>query len=219
MARAADDAADYPSKPVTLLVGFSAGGSSDMMCRLLAQPLSKILGQPVTILNKPGGTGWVMWSELIRTKPDGYTFGLVNSPTINMGKYDKANPRTQGVEDLDLLVNHVLDPNVIAIRNDETRFSDLKSFLEYAKKNPVLTATSGVGILSDDASLVQKVNQKYSCKVDIVQLNGAKDCETMFISKNVDVLFTNLSDAFNGYKNKSYKIIAIFSPDRSKNRP
>ena len=205
---------DYPSQPVTLLVGFSAGGSSDMLCRLVAQPLSKILGQPVTVINKPGGSGWVMWSELIRTKPDGYTFGLVNAPTINMGKYDKANPREQGVEDLDLLINHVMDYNVLAIQKDETRFTDLKSFIEYAKKNPVLTSTSAVGILSDDASLVQKMNHSYGCKIDIVQTNGAKDAETMFISKNVDVLFTNISDAFNAYKHGNYKIIAVFAPKR-----
>lgn len=205
----------YPTKPITLMLGFSAGGSSDVMVRILANTMEKYIGQPVVVVNKPGAGGWVAWEELAKsTKPDGYTFSLVNSPNISLGAYDAVNPRTLTIDDYDLLANQVTDYSVIAIRKDETRYSDLASLVEYAKENTLISACSATGIISDDATVTEYFNMTYGTKFEIVQTGGAKESETMFISKDSDILAANIADILTPYKNGDYKVIAIFSPER-----
>lgn len=210
----------YPTKPITIMVGYSAGGSSDVMVRILANKLEQYIGQPIVVVNKTGAGGWVAWEELIKsTTPDGYTISLINTPNITLGAFDTVNPRAYTIDDVDLLANQVTDFNVIAIRNDEKRYTDLASLVEYAKTNTVLSASSATGIISDDATVVEYFNMNYNTDFEIIQTAGAKDNETMFISGNSDVLVANIADVLAASKNGSYKVIAIFSPERSKLLP
>lgn len=206
----------YPTKPITIMVGYSAGGSSDVMVRILANKLEKYIGQPVVVVNKTGAGGWLAWEELIKsTAPDGYTISLINTPNITLGAFDIVNPRAYTIDDIDLLANQVTDFNVIAIRNDETRYTDLKTLIEYAKTNKVLSASSATGIISDDATVVEYFNMNHGTDFEIIQTAGAKDNETMFISGNSDVLVANIADVLAASKSGSYKVVAIFSPERS----
>lgn len=206
---------DYPTKPITINVGFSAGGSSDVMVRLMANTLEKYIGQPVVVVNKPGAGGWVVWEELAKSvKPDGYTIALVNSPNISLGAYDDVNPRSYTIDDFDLLANQVTDYSVLAIRNDETRFTDLPSLIEFAKSNTVLSACSALGIISDDASVTEYFNMNEDTDFQIIQTAGAKDSETMFISGNSDILVANIGDILTAHNSGNYKVIAVFAPER-----
>ena len=72
-------AADFPQRPVTVVVPWGAGGGSDIIARALAKPLEKELGKPVIITNKPGGSGTVGTSYVAHARPDGYTVGLINN--------------------------------------------------------------------------------------------------------------------------------------------
>lgn len=205
----------YPTKPITVNVGFSAGGSSDVMVRLLANTMEKYIGQPIVVVNKPGAGGWVVWEELVKSvKPDGYTFALVNSPNISLGAYDDVNPRSYTIDDFDLLCNQVTDYSVLCIRNDETRFTDLPSLIEYAKNNTVLSACSALGIISDDASVTEYFNMNEGTDFQIIQTAGAKDSETMFISGNSDILVANIGDILTAHNSGNYKVIAVFAPER-----
>lgn len=208
-------APDYPTKPITLICGYSAGGSSDLLCRILAERLTKELGQPVTVVNKVGGGGFVAWSELVKsTKADGYTFALINSPNLVAGKYDKANPRDFDHTNMDTLVNHVTDYNVIACRVNETRFKDFASFVEYAKKNDILFGTSSTGIMSDDDTIAQMINKKLGTRLTPVVTTGAKDNETYLMNKSTDVLIGNVSDVLTGMKNGEFRVFCVFAPKR-----
>lgn len=126
----------WPSKPITLLCGYSAGGSSDLGCRYLAEALKNDLGVPVIVENVPGSGSWLAWNQLLHnTDPDGYTFALVNLSAL-YGHYDETNPREDTIDDFELLANHVIDYQVLCIRSDETRFSDYASLVKYAQENP-----------------------------------------------------------------------------------
>ena len=133
---------EWPSKAITLLCGYSAGGSSDLGCRYVAEALKKDLGVPVVVENVPGSGSWLAWNQLLQnTDPDGYTFALVNLSAM-YGHYDETNPRETTIDDFELLANHVIDYQVLAIRNDETRFTDYASLVEYAKTNPLILASA-----------------------------------------------------------------------------
>ncbi|SNT25305.1 Tripartite-type tricarboxylate transporter, receptor component TctC [Anaerovirgula multivorans] len=212
---ATPEAIKYPTKPIILYVGYSAGGSSDLLCRILAAKMESYIGQPITVVNKTGGGGWVAWSEMIRSvKPDGYTFSLINTPNYPLGKYDTANPREYSYDALDVLVNHVTDYNVIAVRNDDERFKDFKSFVEYAKNNEVIAGSSATGIMSDDGTIIDILNKDLGTKITIVQTAGAKDNETLLLNKSADILIGNVSDVFTGKNNEDFNVLSVFSPER-----
>ena len=210
-----EDISNWPSKPVKLIIGYSAGGSSDMGGRFMAAALEKQLGQPVIVENKPGSGSWVAWNQLLYNTPkDGYTFALTNL-SIMFGAYDVKNPRKETMDDFELMANQAIDYEVIAIRPDEARFNDFESLIEYSKKNDLLVAASSTGITSGEASLAKMMEKKYGCKITIVPVSGSKDAETMFISKNTDVLFGNVGDTAVGHNNGSFKTIVVFGEDRS----
>lgn len=208
-------AADYPTKPIKLLCGYAAGGSSDILSRILADNLGKRLGQPVVVENITGGGGWVMWNQLIKnTEPDGYTFALMNTPNYNLGKYDAANPREYDLTAVDLLANHVSDYNVIAIRPDEDRYTDFASLVEYAKNNVLLTGASAVGIMNDDSTIVERMNKEMGTQIQTVTTTGAKDNETFLLNKSADLLVGNVSDVLTGMNSGTLKVLCVFAPAR-----
>ena len=179
----------WPDKPITILCGYSAGGSSDLGCRYVAEALRKELGVPVVVENVPGSGSWLAWNQLLNnTEPDGYTMALVNLSAM-YGHYDEANPRETTLDDFELLANHVIDYQVLAIRSDETRFTDYASLIEYAKENPLILASATAGITSGDAT-------------------------TMFLAGETDFLSANLGDVMDAEAN-GYKPIVIFAPERS----
>src|SRR5512133_1756095 len=77
-----------PGKAITIIVGFSAGGSSDAGARILAGGMEKVLGTKVEVLNKPGASGQIGYTMVATAKPDGYTFGLASLPGIMVSIMD-----------------------------------------------------------------------------------------------------------------------------------
>lgn len=211
---ASGSATDWPTKTITLLCGYSAGGSSDLGCRYLATALEKQLGQTVIVENVPGSGSWLAWNQLLQnTEPDGYTFALINLSAM-YGHYDESNPRETTIDDFCLLANHVIDYQVIAIRNDETRFTDYASLIEYAKSTPVIVAAATSGITSGDASIAKMMEKDFGCQMNVIPVDGASDAETMFLAGETDILFGNVGDVMDA-EDSGYKPIVVFAEERS----
>ena len=204
----------WPDKPITILCGYSAGGSSDLGCRYVAEALRKELGVPVGGENVPGSGSWLAWNQLLNnTEPDGYTMALVNLSAM-YGHYDEANPRETTLDDFELLANHVIDYQVLAIRSDETRFTDYASLIEYAKENPLILASATAGITSGDATVAKMLEKEHGCQLTVIPVDGAGDATTMFLAGETDFLSANLGDVMDAEAN-GYKPIVIFAPERS----
>ena len=105
---------NYPGdKSINLIVGFSAGGSSDLGVRMLVPYLEKELGTTINVINKTGANGWVAWTEIAKSKPDGYTLGLVNIPGFYSGYLDKQQNRSENLESFQFIANQVTDWGVL----------------------------------------------------------------------------------------------------------
>ena len=130
-----DAHAQYPERGITLIVPYGAGGGTDITARLLAKDLEAVLGKPVTVENRAGGGGWVGWGALAQARPDGYTLGYLNVPSMYAGYLDPKVGRKETLDSFTPLMNHVIDYNVWAVKADSP-FKTVKDVIEAAKKTP-----------------------------------------------------------------------------------
>ena len=139
-------AQDYPNKPVKMIVGFSPGGFTDVLGRLIAQKLQERLGQPVIVENKVGAAGTIGADFVAKSKPDGYTLlmGHVNSNSIAPALYPKLPYDV--LKDFTPIV-HVASTPLLLTVHPSVPASDVNSFVALAKKSPnsLRFASSGVG--------------------------------------------------------------------------
>jgi tripartite-type tricarboxylate transporter receptor subunit TctC len=136
---------DYPSRPIRIIVPYSAGGASDVPMRVIAEQLGRQLGQAVVVENRPGQGAMIGAAEVAKAAPDGYTLILVSNPqTIGPSLY--ANLPFDPVEDFAGISLFGREPSVLVV-NPAFPAHDLKSFIEYVKARPgqVNFASSGNG--------------------------------------------------------------------------
>jgi len=134
----------YPSKPVNLLVGYPAGGTTDLSARALALAASKVLGQPVVILNKPGGASSVAVASLKNEKPDGYTIGILPSGAV-LGQHMRKVPY-DSAKDFTPIMQYAVYLYALVVRADSP-WKSCKEFIEFAKASPgkIRYGTGGSG--------------------------------------------------------------------------
>jgi tripartite-type tricarboxylate transporter receptor subunit TctC len=124
----------YPSRPVRLLIGFSAGGGADVVGRLIGQWLQERLGQPVVIENRPGAGTNVATEALVRAPADGYTLGLIGLPNaINATLYDKLS--FSFIRDVTPVAGILRTPEIMVV-NLSVPAKTLSEFIAHAKANP-----------------------------------------------------------------------------------
>lgn len=218
-AEAAGAADKFPEESITIVVPFSAGSGTDVGARNLQKLLAKELGVNILIENVTGSGGWIGWTDVIKNSPaDGYTMGMINHNFVT-GAYDDVTPRTITLNDVELLCNQAIDYNVLAIRSNEDRFTDIPSFIEYAKKNDVLVTAQTSGITDGDASTAQWFNNTYGTKITIVPVDGASDGRSMLLAGDVDVYFASVGDVYIQRQSGELKPLCVFAPERSKFLP
>lgn len=157
-------AQDYPSKPINLLVGYPAGGSTDLSMRALASEASKILKQPIVVSNVVGAAGTLVLGRVKGEKPDGYT--IFNAPTANFCRI----PHLQAVpydplKDFNFIMQYGLYQYGLVVRADSP-WKTFEEFIDYAKKNPrkINYATSGLGT-------GQHIAMEYMAKKEKIEWN------------------------------------------------
>ena len=208
---------EYPSKPITVIVAYGAGGNTDVGARILLPFVEKELGVPLTIVNKPGGGGWVGWTKLLNAKKDGYTIGYINTPNLITGYLDPQFKRDKNLDDFALISNHVTDYGCISINKEEKRFSNIKELIEFAKNNDVTASTTGAN--GDDHIAMLKLNQHYGTHFIPVHTKGSANQRAAIIGGHVDVNFSNVGDTNIAHKDGELKIVAVMAPERSRFLP
>ncbi|GAA0410556.1 tripartite tricarboxylate transporter substrate binding protein [Cocleimonas flava] len=206
-------AEEYPAKPISAIISYGAGGNTDVGARILFPNVEKELGAALTILNKPGGGGWVGWTNLLNSKNDGYTIGYINTPNLITGYLNPLMKRDKSLEDFDLIANHVTDYGVISINKDEKRFTNIKELVEYAKANTLTVSTTGAN--GDDHIAMLKMNQKFGTKFVPVHTKGSAKQRAAIQGGHVDVGFSNVGDTNNAHKNGELKVVAVMAEERS----
>ncbi|MBV7486728.1 tripartite tricarboxylate transporter substrate binding protein [Bordetella sp. BOR01] len=138
--------AGWPEKPVTIIVPWAAGGSTDILARLLSEHMTQSLGQPVVVENRSGASGNIGSAQVARAEPDGYTLlvGSMSTHTMNQAMY--SNMPFDGVKDFTPIAELALVTNTMVI-NPSLPVKNVAEFIEYAKARPekIAYASAGAG--------------------------------------------------------------------------
>ncbi len=126
--------AEFPTKPINLIVPWAPGGTTDLTWRALAEPMGKILGQPVIVINKPGGSGALGAVLIKNAQPDGYTIGHISSTTHVMNPY--LFDAGWELKDFTYICTTAALPNCLLVRADAP-WKTYKEFHQYIKDNPM----------------------------------------------------------------------------------
>lgn len=211
-------AAQYPERPVTIVVPFTPGGSSDITARTVAAKMQEAFGQTFIIDNKPGANGGLGGKYVAQAKADGYTLfvGSIGVFAINPILYKDLGYHPQ--RDYDLLSVAVRTPNALVARANFPA-NNVRELVEYLKKNPdrVSFASSGTG--SSDHLTAALFWQKTGTTGIHVPYKGGSAAHLDLIAGNADVSFQNLGSITNHVKGGKMKILAITADKRDASVP
>ncbi len=176
-------AQSWPTKPIRLVVPFSAGGANDLMARAAAEGASKALGQPVVVDNKPGAGTALGADQVSKSAPDGYTFLVSAAGVISNSMIRKNMPYKD--EALVPVAMIGLAPSVIVVPADAP-YKDLKEFVAASKKSGTgfHWATAGTG--STPHFVEGLLETKYGAKLDLVPYKSGSESITAVLGKQVE---------------------------------
>ncbi|RJF92361.1 Bug family tripartite tricarboxylate transporter substrate binding protein [Noviherbaspirillum saxi] len=215
---AASLAQSWPERPVTIVVPFPAGGGTDTFARPLAAQLSKQLGKQILIDNRGGAGGTLGAGIAAKASPDGYTFFIGGAHhAIAPWIYPKLDYHIQ--KDFIPITVIATPPQVIVVNTQRVPVSDLKSFVEYAKKNPgkVNFASAGNGTSHHLAGELFKIQTK----TDLIHIpyRGAGPALQDLVGGQVDMMFDGLGSSASHIKGGRIKALAVASTKRAPGFP
>jgi len=217
-ASASAGAADnWPTKPIRMVIPFSAGGNTDVVARLIAPHIEKAVGQPVVVENRPGAAGNIAADFVARADADGYTLlmGTVGTQAINYAIYKDIRFKPADFAPITLVASV---PNVLAV-TASLPVKSVQELIEYGKKNPgkLSFASSGAG------SSIHLSGEMFKSRtgVDMVHVpyKGSAAAVTDLVGGQVHLMFDNLPTSLPFIKNGTLRALAVTSAERSTNLP
>ncbi len=212
-------AEDYPSKTVTILVPFAAGGNTDAFARLVGERLDQRLGQRFIVENKPGAGGNIGLGELARAEPDGYTIsmGTVSSNAINQTLYKELPyDKAKGFAPISLIATL---PNVLVVNPERISAKTVPELIEFLKTKPgeISYASSGTGTSIHLAG--ELLATKAGVTMNHVPYKGSSQAIMDVVAGHVDMMFDNIPTAAQQVKAGKVRALAVTSLEKAELLP
>ena len=209
--------AEYPERPVSIVVGFPAGGTTDVIARIIAKELSAQLGQTFIIENKPGAGSNIAADYVSRAKNDGYTLNFMAvTSTINQTLYK--NLKFDVVKDFEPIAMGAMVPNILVV-NPKVPAKTVKELVDYAKANPgkMAFASSGSGTSIHMAGELFKMQ----AGIDVLHVpyKGSAPALTDLMGGQVDYDFDNMPSALPHVQAGKLRALAVTTKERSASAP
>jgi tripartite-type tricarboxylate transporter receptor subunit TctC len=210
-------ALDYPTRPVRFVVGYPAGGATDILARIIGQRLSERLGQQFVIENKPGAGNNIGTEAVVNAEPDGYTVLLINPANfINASLY--TNLRFNFVRDIAPVATFNRVPNVMTVAPGVPA-KTVAEFIDYVKANPgkVNMASSGNGTsvhMSGELFMAMS-----GANMEHIPYKGAAPAITDLMGDRVQVIFDNMPSIVQHIRSGALRALAVTTAERSPELP
>ncbi len=208
-------AASFPSKTITVICPWSAGGGTDTILRGLAKQTEPFLGQNITVVNKTGGGGAIGHGAGIHARPDGYTVTMVTFEIISLPPQGLV-PFTY--KDYDLLMRVNMDPAAITVPKDAP-YNTIAEFVTYAKAHPgeIKVGHSGPGSVWQIAGGI--FAEKAGIDLTFVPHDGAAPAVTALVGKHIQAVSVSPAEVQGQVEAGSLKMLAVMSDSRLPNFP
>ena len=203
-----------PSEPVNMIVAYKAGSGTDNTARVLSAYADKYIGQTIVIDNQEGGSGSIGWTALSQAKPDGYTLGFVNLPTLCSNIVEGLGDYT--MEDFVPICNHVSETSVILVAANSP-FDTLEDLVTYAKDHPGELKASTNGNKASNHIAVQLLSSTAGFEYTAIPYGGTAD--QLLALRQGEVDFSVAKEADIASMVSELKVLGVFDTQRMENFP
>lgn len=214
----AAQAADYPSKPVTIVVGFPPGTSTDAVARILADKMSKELKQPFIVENKPGVGGSLGAGLVAKARPDGHTLVLSATAPMNINPHVYKSLTYDAAKDFEPVGQTTWLPYILVI-NKTKGIKSFADMVSYAKAHPDKLTFASIGKGTTSHLLMELLMKETGTKMVHVPYSGSTQSQTDVIGGNVDMTFDTVVSAMPHIKSGKLTGLAVSVANRAKLAP
>jgi len=215
---AAAQAQAWPSKPIRYIVPFAAGGTTDILGRMVGAKLSEALGQPVVVENRPGAAGALGVELLAKSPPDGYTIGggTISSHAINATLYDKLS--YDPVKSFEPIIMYATQPNVLLV-HPSVPANNLREFIVLVKANPDKYSFGSAGVGTSQHISGELFNTMAGVKMQHIPYKGSGQMIPELLGGTIVVAVDNIATALPHMKAGKLRALAVTTATRSSAAP
>ena len=212
-------AADYPSKPIRVIVPFAPGGSTDIIARLVTQRMSQELGQPMVVENKGGAGGAIGAAEAARAEPDGYVLSIATVSTMAVNAACRPNDLPYDpLKDFQPITNFANTANVVSV-NPKFPAKDFKGFLEELKKNPGKYSYGSSGTCGVLHLMGETFRDATGTDIVHVPYKGSGPAVADAVGGQIELIFDNLPSSMGQIQAGGLRAMAVAWPERLPSLP
>lgn len=206
--------AEYPEKPIRLIVNAAAGGAADSTSRLLATALSQRLGQPIVIENKPGASGAIGLDAVAKAAPDGYTIGHANLATFIVAALAAKHLPYKTSQDFTPIAKHWSQPNLLGV-NPKLPINSVAELVSYAKTSPGALSYGSTGNGTSLHVLTEQLRAAAGIQMAHVPYKSAPLAESDLAAGFIQVMISNFTSMEPQVRAGRIRALAITGPNRS----
>jgi tripartite-type tricarboxylate transporter receptor subunit TctC len=211
-------AQDYPTGPVTMVIGFAPGGGSDVTGRIVSAALQERLGQPVVVDNRPGAGSTIAADHVANATPDGYTLMYMSSDGISLGAALRPDLPYDPLGDFELISRMVGFPYIIAA-HPSVPFDTLSGMIDYARANPDALRYGSSGVGSGPQMATELIAFTAGVEVEHVAFQGAAPAAVATVAGEIEIVVAAPSTVQGYAEAGQLKVLGVTGTERHPNFP